>query len=728
MSTMKRRCLILLSGLLSVYHPVFANTESDNVEDFFSLSPAELAAIEVTIASGTPKPVFQSAAITSVITAEQIKAMGAIQLHEVLETVPSIHARVQELTGDYQYTVRGIQNGTNSEFLILMNGTRITTAFRGTLMIGTEFSLDAIQRIEVIRGPGSALYGADAFAGVINIVTKKAHDINDTEVGVRAGEYDNRSGWAQHGGHWGSWDVAASLQYQQSDDDKSRVIHKDSQSALDQFFGSQASYAPGVMDMAYSNYNGHLELQRKHWNLGFWAMSMTGGLRAGAAGALDPKTIVDGVEYGVAFGENYVADMRFSTEDWFQDWELLGHLSYLHYDLTTRFQPFPENTVLPINQDANIDLLTPRGFAMYPAGVISDSRQIENIPAVEASAIYRGLPHHQLLLSAGFRHENLMVSQLTNYGPGVINPESLLPPPQINIITDPLTNVTDTPYSFLPDMQRSIWSYVMQDEWQINHAWQLTTGVRYDHYSDFGDTVNPRAALVWDINKQMTSKLLYGRAFRAPNFSERGNRNNDVQLGNPNLQPEIINTYEWALDYRPTAKLRMATNLYFYQIHDLITLVPDAGKTSSTFQNHGDHDGFGNEFEWRWQANEQWSLSGNYAWQHSLNSTTDQPTTGVPEHHLFFAVDWHFLPHWQLRPQFNWIAGRVSPVGDLRDLPDYGTVDLTVRGNKLYQQLSVTASLRNLFDSQGREQAISTLPENIPMPGRTFYFEAALHF
>ncbi len=128
----------------------------------------------------------------------------------------------------------------------------------------------------------------------------------------------------------------------------------------------------------------------------------------------------------------------------------------------------------------------------------------------------------------------------------------------------------------MPNTHRTIWSLVAQDEWQIADDWQLTAGVRYDDYSDFGGTVNPRVALVWDINEQITSKLLYGKAFRAPNFAEQCTQNNPVVLGNKNLNPETINTFEWALDYRPFSSLRTAVNLYYYQINNLISAVPDS--------------------------------------------------------------------------------------------------------------------------------------------------------
>ncbi|MDD1610780.1 MAG: TonB-dependent receptor, partial [Methylococcaceae bacterium] len=157
-------------------------------------------------------------------------------------------------------------------------------------------------------------------------------------------------------------------------------------------------------------------------------------------------------------------------------------------------------------------------------------------------------------------------------------------------------------------------------------------------------------------------------------FSEQGNQNNPVLLGNKNLKPEIINTVEWAIDYRPVSSLRTAVNVYYYEIKDLIAAVPDVGKPSATFRNSGNQQGYGSEFEWNWQANEEWSVSGNYAWQHAINQQTHNRITYVPEHHVYVAVDWQFLPQWQLQPQINWIGGRVPASTDNRALQDYQTV------------------------------------------------------
>jgi iron complex outermembrane receptor protein len=318
-------------------------------------------------------------------------------------------------------------------------------------------------------------------------------------------------------------------------------------------------------------------------------------------------------------------------------------------------------------------------------------------------------------LSSGFRYEEITTSDSRNFGYGMP-----LPP----VVNGSLINVTGTQFVYLPDTHRSIWSAVAQDEWQFADDWQLTVGVRYDHYSDFGDTVNPRAALVWDINEQLTSKILYGKAFRAPNFSEQGNQNNPVIVGNRQLKPEKINTVEWAFDYHPFSTLRTAANLYYYEIENLIAI--PAGTV--TFQNSGNQNGYGTELEWNWQATKQWNLMGNYAWQNARNRTDNNRITGVPEHHVYVAVGWQFLPQWQLQPQINWIGSRTAPLGDTRPLKDYETIDATLRGKKLFGHINLSASLRNMFDTNRLEPATPALPQNIPLPGRSFYFEVSTDF
>ena len=711
-----RQQFIISISLVLGLNPIAKATVND-MDDFYSMSPGELAELSVSIATGTAKPVFRSAAVTSVVTAAQIKTMGATELHEVLETIPGLHVSIQPVTYDYIYTMRGIRNGTNSQVLVLLDGTRFSVPFQGRSVTGLELPVENIQQVEVIRGPGSAMYGADAFAGVINIITKKAKDIDGTVIGGRVGNWDTQSVWAQHGSHWVGWDVAASLQYHHTNGDDKRIINVDSQSQIDSnpLISTNVSLAPGAMQTQFESWNAHLNLQRKHWDIGFWAFNAESGIRGGAAGALDLQ--------GKGNAEQYMGSIKFSTEDWFEDWEFLAHASYLYTDFQTNLQVFPENTLLPIGADGNINFTTPTGLTLFTQGVKDKLGRTQQVPSLEISGIYNGFKDHRVRFQTGYRYEEIKTQEIKNFGPGVL---SGTPPPAT--VYGAMTDVTGSEFVYLPDTNRSIWSLAIQDEWQIAKDWQLTAGVRFDHYSDFGATVNPRIALVWDVNEQLTNKLLYGRAFRAPNFSEQGNINNPVLLGNPNLDPEIINTIELAFDYRPFQSLRTGVNIYYYAIEDLIEAVP-SGSGSFMAQNTGDLEGFGLEFEWNWQLHERFFISGNYAWQHAHDKATGHDVDGVPEQQLYVAALWEFMPGWTLRSQLKWIGERTNMIGDKRkNLEDYETVDITLRGEKIMGHLNLAASVRNVFNKHAREPAVPALSDYIPTQGRSFYVEASVYF
>jgi len=696
-----------------------AIAKANEMESYLAMSLAELGELSVSIATGTAQPIFQSAAITSVVTAQQIKAMGATELHEILETVPGLHVSIQPNTYDYIYTMRGIRNSTNSQVLVLLDGNRFSVPFQGRTVTGLKLPIENIQKIEVIRGPGSALYGADAFAGVINIITKKSKDIGGTSVGGRVGNWNSQSFWGQHGSHWNGWDIATSVQYQHSTGDDNRIISRDSQSVIDSQMDTTASHAPGAMQTQFESWNAHLNLHQKHWDVGFWATNGDSGTHGGAAAALDLQ--------GKVYTQQYLGSVKYSSKDLFDNWEFLAHLNYLYTDFQTNpLQLFPSNSLLPIGENGNIDFTDAANSntTFFTHGVLDKIGRTQKIPSIELSSIYQGMENHRFRFQAGFRYEELETREYKNIGLGALN--GTLP---AEIVDNRLTNVTDTEFVYVPNSSRSIWSLAVQDEWQLAKDLQLTTGLRFDHYSDFGATLNPRVSLVWNINEQFTSKLLYGRAFRAPSFSELKNRNNPVLLGNSNLNPEIINTFELAFDYRPFQSLRTAVNLYYYSIKDLIDAGSTVGSENFVGQNNGKQKGFGLEFEWNWQLHEQFSLRGNYAWQHARNNFTNHSVAGVPQQQLYIASLWHFLPKWSIQSQVKWIGKRINEASDKRkELEDYELVDLTLKREKLFGHLNISASVRNVFNKHAREPAIAILSDQIPTQGRSYYLEASVDF
>ncbi len=679
--------------------------------DYFSLSPEELGNIPISIATGSENNMKHSAAVTSLITAQQIEAMGAVNLQEVLETVPGLHVTLQAVTYDPIYSMRGMRNDVGGKVLMMMNGARFNLPYKGDPMTSMVLPVEAIQKIEIIRGPGSALYGADAFAGVINIITKKSADIKETELGVRGGQWDDFSGWAMHSDKLLGWDVSAILQYTTRGNDEDRLINNDLQSQFDRLTGTDVSNAPGAMQDNNEQLNTHVNLQRQYWEIDFWAYNaLEYGMLAGANGALDND--------GYGDGENYLVGVQYSTEDLLDDWELKLDSHYLYSDLAGKIKSFPDGAVLPIDSQGFVNVPS-EDFRLFEDGLLHQVGIKNHVVSTDFSAIYSGFENHLLSMKAGYRYELLNMIELRNFGPGAITDKPV-------IRLEDRVNVSKIGKGTIPNIHRSIWSVVLQDEWEISEQWRLITGVRYDEYSDFGGTINPRAALIWDINDQITTKLLYGRAFKAPTFLEQEQKNNQFFTGNPNLKPETINTIELAVDYRPYEKLRIVANSFYYEIENAITF--SMIDNILTTVNQQGQEGYGFELEWNWQFHDDWNFHGNYAWQYSIDKQLNQKVEGVPEQELYLAGRWRFYRDFFMQAQMNWIGRRVGNQLFQPTIDDYKTIDITLNTKKLFDHIDVSASVRNVFDENGREPALAAFPNDLPIASRNFYLEAVLRF
>lgn len=132
--------------------------------------------------------VKDSAAAIFVISAEDIRRSGATSIPEALRMAPGIQvARIN--ANQWAVTIRGFNDRTSNKLLVLMDGrTLYLPAFSGTLWETQDMLLDNIERIEVIRGPGATLWGANAVNGVINIISKNAKKTQGTELSVTGGD------------------------------------------------------------------------------------------------------------------------------------------------------------------------------------------------------------------------------------------------------------------------------------------------------------------------------------------------------------------------------------------------------------------------------------------------------------------------------------------------------------------------------------------------------------
>jgi iron complex outermembrane receptor protein len=684
--------------LASLLQANFAFAEDDSLWD---MSLEELGQIRVTtLASGTATPLDKAAAVATVITEEDIIAMGATDLDQVLETVPGVHIGKSPVAFTPKYNIRGITSQYTAQTLVLINGTPITDlVFGNRSNVWAGMPVKSISRIEIIRGPGSAMYGADAFAGVINIITKGRKDINGTLGGVRKGSFDTKASWIEHGGSYEGFNIGFTLEYETTDGWK-EIVTRDAQSGYDDDFMTNASLAPGSVNTMKEMLDARIDIEYENSRLriGYQGRSNI-GTGPGLAQALDPNG---------RFGSDRInADYTYTLQDLGPDWGMEGRISYFH------------NTQ---EAEENAWIFPPGAFGgAYQEGFIGNPGYKVDSARVNINSVFRGLDKHLIRFgTGGFWGDVYQTTETKNFNPDFS--------PRAGI-----EDVSDTAEVYLPEEDRTTYHAFIQDEWQFSDNWQLTSGVRYDHYSDFGSTTNPRLALVWATTDSITTKLLYGKAFRAPSISELHVTSNPVALGDINLKPEKIDTYELALSQQVSSSFRYTSNIYYYEIKDFISFETFDTNTpgNKRAENSGERTGYGFEVEANYKTSNSLRIVTNYAYQKSEDDKTNTDVGEAPNHQLYLRTEWKPKDNWLISPQINWVGKQKRSNSDARTkaLASYTTVDLTIRQKNIVDNLDISLSVHNFFDRSVFEPSEAEgLVNDFPMAGRSIYGEIAYTF
>ncbi len=190
----------ILSFFLVLAWAIAARAATATISDVTSLSLEQLMDIEVTSVAKRPQKLKDAAAAVFVITQEDIRRCGATNIPELLRMVPGVEvARIN--AHDYAVSIRGFNDRFANKLLVLMDGrTLYSPLFSGVIWSVQDTVLEDIERIEVIRGPGASVWGANAVNGVINIITKKAEKTQGTLVSVGAGTEDKAFATLRYGG------------------------------------------------------------------------------------------------------------------------------------------------------------------------------------------------------------------------------------------------------------------------------------------------------------------------------------------------------------------------------------------------------------------------------------------------------------------------------------------------------------------------------------------------
>ncbi|HYS44210.1 MAG TPA: TonB-dependent receptor, partial [Geobacteraceae bacterium] len=633
-------------------------------------------------------PLRKAPAIATIVAADEIRNMGARNLLDVLKLVPGFGVSINEF-GTFMIEVRGIRTSLSEKVLVMIDGHSLNRNIDGSAWvcnIADMLPVENIRQVEVVRGPGSALYGNSAFVATINVITRDAEEIDGLEVKGGGGSFDTYKGNLVGSTTIGDkLAVSASLDHYRTRGPKLTV-------EADALTGTPFSMAPGTPDLSLRQTDAFLKI-------GYGDLSFRGGYSTKKKGLF--------IGFADALTDN-------SYEDHEYYWGEVAYARHIANGLSSSLKLRYDY----YGQDPNVKIL-PNGFpsptGTFFDGMIGKPLVKDRTGGIELQVDWDAFKGNHLIAGASYEvMQQYDVKQLGNFDPSTLPlPTSIGPVQEIA--------------NWNKDVTRQTWAAYLQDEWQLLERMNLTAGVRYDHYSDFGGTFNPRVGLVWNFRENADLKFLYGQAFRAPNFVELYNINNPAQKGDTNLKPERISTYEAGLAYRLNRFFAGELNYFYSTIDDLIDLgtpLPHTYANIGKSRTQGVEIGLNGAFD----GDLYWRLT--YAFQDQRDAITGRRLAGVPSQRATGSANYALTQYLNLHSDLLWTGPRPRSKGGSRpDAPSYTTVDLAVTLKNFFKTLEIQAAVHNLFDERFRDPDISgAIPGDFPREGISAFVTASYKF
>ncbi len=623
--------LLFISWLLTA--PLGALAAS-NSADLLSLSLEDLMQIKVVSSTLTEKSLRTVPSSVTVFTHEQISLMGIDYLDELLNFSPGFQAfRQADSGGEYYHSARGIRSGTSSrEVLILIDGNRVNAEFAGGSV--HMISLKNIVKIEIIRGPGSAIYGSNAFLGVINITTVKNKNTLSQILG------DNN--------HWQT-QLFSSTKFNDVNLDFFANVYRDRGQAY-VLENSSTHNAYEARD-PINGYDINFKIGRKKSQL-----DLTYYNREAEGFYSSEKTAND-------INKNKVTDASLSFWQAF-DWNEAVTTDYkLRYHQRESYVRIP---LIPPSVEATFEEASYE-FSLHNNWIINAARSLQF-----------GLEDRYI--------NSEKVTLHTAFGPVLIN----------------------------RDYERDVLGLYVQHQNNLSDKTELTIGARYDKYSQVGSAFSPRLGLVHQVSDVQTLKLLHGKAFRAPGIGDLTLTSNNSLIGNPDLQPEKIAT--WELVWMGSWKNKSLTITGFHnKIDDSIVQGFGADGTTRMYVNAPDSQDYkGVEFEFSSQLNRYWQVRAQYSLFNALPVTAFRQADNIAS-----AIIAYEQNKWALNVSANYAGERKMTAGtNMVSLDTYwllnGKLQYALQPNtNLYLQIKNLTDKDYLTPSQG-----AILTQGIPNRGR----------
>jgi iron complex outermembrane receptor protein len=669
----------------------FSQTEFDD------LSLERLLSVKVTAASRIPEAADDAPASMTVFTREQIQRMGISTLEDLLNYVPSFQVTSDAVYGRLgRISVRGLFSTVSSGVLLLHDGVPDWNAYDGSAWnFGRHALLNGVERVEVVRGPGSTMWGANASSAVINVVSVKDRDTASVTVGA-LGRREVSANF--HREVLPGLKLSGSVQGYTDEG----FVFKDYTDS----FGVTGNIRDPLSQYTATVRGEYKGLTLTVRNAGTW---WRGFVNWAAASPANRNSI-----------DRYSADLAYRYG--------LGAKGSVTFGLT-----------YSNDQLDSFALTVPQGIALIPGQPLAHdwlAGPFVSAPVVRlrADAIWTAVPHNTFNVGfSGAYGWMARAGHLSGY-----DPETLMDYRSTEVLTGNLNFVDENGWEMLLGLYA-------QDTYRRGPV-AVTAGARMDytlvsaqlpgpferHRSSYLPIL-PRVAVNYRTPVDSNVKLMYGRAFRAPSITEFTIAHNPVITGglatNTSLRPELVDTGELAYTQNLLSRLSITGTGYISYAHNLITpgqaltpadaCFPVCTPGSTALGNNSHLLTSGLELEVKANPVRDLLVVGSYS--HLFGAWKDGDRVDIEQGAHAFAADVGYSVA-GLSLDVSGFFRQHAPLVPRQQ--DYLVLNARV-GYRVFRRLKAIASAENLLDERYVGLTSYNLPQGAPSRGRTVYLSLA---
>ena len=657
------------------------------------LSVYELEPIVVT-ATRYPEYLKNIPAFATVVTKENLRLTNSLSLSEGLKNVSGID--IKSTGGFGQVSTLSLRGSSASQVLVLLDGRPLNYINTGIFNL-SDFPTEQVERIEIVRGPLSSLYGANALGGVVNIISQIPKESKATGT-FSFGTFNTQNYSLNLSQNYNKLKLSFGAERKSSDNDRknSDVYNLTTHTKI--FFSPS------------SKINGEVFFNTQHD-------------RMGVPGVVpDPDNIPkygDGEVYSLFDRQkdrNYSLDLTFnfapkpkenlSAKLYFDRRKMNYHTVYDRYDFTYF------NSVKTI-EDYTYKTKTEGGFVQYSMPIFKKSEVRSQKSEVNSQ-------QNTLTFGCDFRKDELDASQNTHYAP------------------DSVTSLFDQTVFWVPETKS--WGFWGTSNFNFNKRWTFQLGLRLDDHSLYPSEVSPNLGLIFHLNPNHSIKFFWGKAYKAPTF-------NDLfwpDGGNPDLKPEKGSAFETSFN-SSTNKVSAQISLFYKRVKNLIVWLPLGENGQWQAVNMDRYKGRGIEMNLDLKLDKRTDLSINYTANFDKETrkelvyydfftgekkieNVERKARFTPAHKVNFDLSRKIFINLTANLVFNWTDKRVNYYSDYSNYPRINYLEKTIptRTNvelhlsqKLRSGVELNLSVINLLNEKIPTQFGNTIEDrDFPNLGR----------